>query len=192
MAAARPTGLGDVEPASYVLARFEEPLPKTRKELVARIENILGRGGVQKLVVELGRPIQISQMVDANQAPPPKEALPPDDLWARAYNNDLVHLDHEMKVRDPQPYVQIFQVFTELAVRKMKPKMFYCLDHKRVREWLGHGPLFKLDTLYGIDLVQTSEMPDDGLLLVGTSYDELDDSVVGLLIRMDLPKGKTA
>lgn len=191
MAAPRPAALGDPEPSSYVLTRYEEPLPKGRKELLARIENILQRGGVQKLVVELGRPIQVSQMVDASQAPPPVE-VPPDDLWARAYNNEMFVLDHDMMVRDQKPYVQLFQAFHELYVRKLKPKMFYCVDHKRVRDWLGHGPLFKVDQLFGVEVVPTAEMPEDGLLLVGVSYDELDPGVQGILIRMDIPEARKA
>jgi hypothetical protein len=38
-------------------------LPKSRKEIISTIGTILEKGGVQKLVVEIGKPISVSRLL---------------------------------------------------------------------------------------------------------------------------------
>lgn len=186
--------LGDKEPTEYVLVRTEEPLPKGRKELVARFENILSRGGVQKVVIELGRPIQISQLVDRSQAPAAPEQLSDDDLWARAYNKEFEALTvtaPSFGTVDFEPYASLFHAFHSLTTRRLVVKAVYVHHYGALREWLGLGPAFSLEQVFGVDVAVNAEMPEDGVLLVGVSPDPADtETAVGLLVRMDTQRRK--
>ena len=51
--------LGDQPKPDLVLSRFTEPLPSGRREIVAKFESILNRGGVQKVTVQIGKPIEV-------------------------------------------------------------------------------------------------------------------------------------
>jgi hypothetical protein len=188
MAASPPVGIGDSTRAEFVLSREEHPLPGTRKEIVARIETLLSLGGVQKLVVELGRPIRLDRMVDRNNLANPPADAPPDDLLNQIRNGDLTEMVTE---KSWTPYQVLFHAFSKVSARRMKPAAIYCRDFGAMRKWLGLPPAFDLSQVCGVDGILSKDMPDDAFILAAVSYDETNvDSVLGIRVPMDFPKEK--
>ena len=183
-----PAGIGDESRAEFALAREEHPLPATRKELIARIETLLSLGGVQKLVVELGRPIRLDRMVDKGSlAGAPIEA-PPDDLLSQIRNGEM----QEMTTMGSwSPYQVLFFAFHTVATRKLKPAAIFCRDFGLMRKWLKLDNNFDLTTIFGIDAIRSMDMPDDAFILAAVSYDETNtEATLGLRVPMDMPPEK--
>jgi hypothetical protein len=186
---ARPLSLGDEAKTDYALSREEHPLPTSRKEIMARIETLLSLGGVQKLTVELGRPIRVDRLVDRSAlAGAPVEAIP-DDLLSQIRNGEMGELRALSKWT---PYEVLFHAFRAISDKKLKPAAIYCRDFGVMRKWLGLDNGFNLDQLFGIDSILSRDMPDDAFILAAVSYDETNyDATYGLRVPMDLPAEKT-
>lgn len=178
----RPPSIGDGEKSSFVLSRSEVALPPTRREVVATVERLLNEGGVQKLVVEVGRPIQVSRLVDAATYMPPEEA-PPDDFWGQIRNGRM----EELKVKPGlDAYRLLFAAFQSITVRKLKPKMLFVRTFSNLRAWLGVDDMFPVDIVFGLDVATQSDVPEDAVIIAGTSYDEADTTnTIGIRIPVD-------
>lgn len=166
---------------------MEVALPPTRRDIVATVERLLNEGGVQKLVVEVNRPIQVTRLVDVSTALPPEET-PPDDLWGQIRNGRM----EEMK---PKPgmdaYRLLFSAFQSITTRKLKPKILFAHSAAQLRAWLGVDGMFPIDMIFGIETATQPGIPEDAVILAGTSYDELDPTnTLGIRIPVDQADAK--
>ena len=166
-------------------------MPKTRREVVAAFSSILDRGGVQKVVVEVGRPIQVVQLVDKSMATPPMET-PIDDLWGAVRNAKLEELSVP-KGKDGavlDGYQTLFYGFARLAEMKLKPKALFIHHYGQAREWLKLSADFPLEFIYGVEVGLESDVPEDAVILVGMSWDENPMSATGLRVPVDVKRKK--
>lgn len=178
----KPQSLGDVDKPELMLSRFEVALPGSRREIVAAFEGILNQGGVQKVVVEIGRPIQVSKLVDRNGMEAPIEA-PQDDFWNQVRNGRM----EELQVSGVNPYELLFNAFASMTTRKLRPKVLYCHNNSQLRKWLGLDDIFPLDYLYGIEVGHQPDIPEDAVVLAGTGLDETDPSnTLGIRIPVEV------
>lgn len=175
--------LGDVEKRDLVLTRSEVELPATRREIVAAFESILNQGGVQKVVVEIGRPISVSRLVDRESALAPPE-LPPDDFWNQVRNGRM----EEMTLFEKRDgFYHLFAAFSLVTIRKLRPRMLFCHDVAGVRSWLNLPDNHPMDWVFGIELTAKQDVPDDAVILAATPYDETDvQNTLGIRIPVDV------
>lgn len=178
----RPPSIGDGEKPNYVLSRSEVSLPPNRKEVVATVERLLNEGGIQKLVIEVGRPIQVTRLVDSATYAPPEEA-PPDDFWGQVRNGRM----EELRAASNDSYRLLFQAFQLLTTRKLKPKILFIHSYARLRAWLQVDSIFPVDVVFGVETALQQDIPEDAVILAGVSYDELDTTnTIGIRIPVDV------
>jgi hypothetical protein len=185
--AERPQSLGDVPKPDLVLTRSTEPLPQGRREIVAKFEGILNRGGVQKVTVELGKPIEIVQFVDKSTLAPPMET-PSEDLWDLIRNTTLEELRIANGYTLPDAYELLFHAFALFDKKKLKAQMLFVHDYKLLRTWLRLHDMFPMGTVFGVETAVQSGVPEDAVILVGLPLDEDNtQDALGLRIPVDLP-----
>ncbi len=183
MATKLPPSLGDETETEFLLQHEEHPLPGSRKEIVARIETLLGAGGVQKLVIELGRPMHLYRLVKKEDFSKPPEDLPADDLWLRVRNGRVVEVNPP-DARDA--YQSLFFAFDALRSMKLKPEKLFVQTLPQLRKWMKLASSFGLSEVYGVAIEEQPNIPDDCVILVGVSYDEANtQDTTGLRVPMD-------
>lgn len=179
--------LGDSPQPDLVLSRYSEPLPGSRREIVAKFESILNRGGIQKVTVSVGKPIEVVQLVDKATMAPPVD-MPSDDLWDVVRNAGLEELKVKNAYGIPDGYELLFHAFAELEKRKLKPKMLFVQDLSVLRTWLRLPTNFPVAAVYGVETAKQANAPEDAVILMGVPFDEEDLlSSLGLRIPVDLP-----
>lgn len=174
--------LGDSK-ASYVLTRFEVPLPASRKEKVATFEAILGQGGVQKVVFEVEKPILVSRLVNTDDMVNPPTEVPSDDLWGRVRNSKIEELHFPDQSNS---FHLLFYGFHMLSQNHLKPVRIFCRSLDTFWKWLNL-PYPELASAFGVDVSVHQDVPEDGVILVGES---IDDVVYALRVPLDLPRPK--
>ena len=183
MSVPRPPSIGDGDKAEYVLSRVEVSLPSTRREVIATVERLLNEGGVQKLVVEVGRPIQVTRLVDKGSMLPPEEA-PPDDFWNQIRNGRMEEMNY---LSNKDGLYHLFHASQVITTRKLKPKVLFIHDWTQLRTWLGVDDMFPVDMIFGIEAAVHKDIPEDAVILAGTSYDETDvANTLGIRIPVEL------
>lgn len=182
----KPLALGDSEQQEFTLSREEHQLPKTRKEIIARIETLLGAGGVQRLVIELGRPIKVDRLVAKDSLGPTPEELP-DDLWNQIHNNEM----SELKAFGTwSAFQMLFFAFHEMSQKRLKPAKLFVPNLPLVRQWLKVDANFSLEQVFGVDVMARAELPADCVVLAAISFDEENNDTYAIRIPVDLPKEK--
>ena len=171
----KPVGLGE-EKADLVLVREEVPRPPGRQDLLKTISAVLGMGAVQKLVLDISKPIQYWRLV-------PK---PPDmpEVPEEVVEEDLYKLARAAEVEEFVPVVAesrlkyLGDAINELTDRGLQPKAFIVKSRASFCTWAGWS---SRKTILGLDVVSSGELPEDAVLLVGANED-----VIGLSLRLEL------
>lgn len=186
--AAKPPALGDAVETEFLLQHEEHPLPQLRKEIMARIENVLAGGGVQKLILEIGRPIHVYRLVRKEDAASPPEEIPADDLWAQVRNSRMKELGVDAGT---DAFRCLFYSFDAMRTLKLKPHRLFVQSTGLLRRWLKLAPDFRLPEVFGVEVEEQLDVPEDCAILVGVSYDETNtQETTGLRIPLDLPPDK--
>lgn len=189
---AKPLSLGDSTLKLKPL-REEYPLPDNRKGVLAAIESILGRGGVQRLLLELGNPIRVTRMVRPDEAPDVQE-LPDDNLLVAARNAPMEEFVLSEK---HTPFEYFFKAFYRLTQKRLTARAFVVNNIPTLKKWLQLDEMFDLQELFGVEVIEDTDMPSDALLLVAIRPQESSawlEVAMSLRLAMNLPtekKGKT-
>lgn len=164
------------------LIREDFPLPKGRQGVLAAVERILAGGGVQKFTVELGQPIKVLRRIRADlpgdEVP---EDLYEDDMMAAAMNAEMEDFPLTLPNDISAPFHYLFRAFSTLMIKKCVPKAILVNKVAVLKKWLG------VDTasgVYGVEVFQHKEVPDDVLVLVGSKADEPD--VIAHSLRLEM------
>jgi hypothetical protein len=177
MSSAPLPSLGDEVKPKMSLVQEERALPGNRKELVSVFENILSQGGVQKVVIELGRPIKISRFT--KEGAPAPESLREEDLFLNVRNAEM----QEFVLSESLPMTDyLFRAFHLLNQKRLKPRAFLLKNFPLLRECLGVDITWDLGDLFGVDVVKSDSVPEDVLLLSAAPHG--DDEEVTLSLRM--------
>lgn len=179
-----PPSLGDDAKTKLRLTQEESPLPSTRKDIVTRFEAILNQGGVQKVVIEIGKPIKVSRYV--KDEGPDIQTLREGELFAEARNAPMEEFVTGVEI----PFHEyLFKAFHIVMQKRLKPRAFLMSNEKALRVNLGVDSIWDLSHIYGVDVVKAPEVPPDVLLLAATA----DGEAITLSIRllMQLPEKKS-
>lgn len=174
-----PPSLGDEKKQNLKLIHEETPLPATRKDIVLRFESILNQGGVQKVIVEVGKPIKVSRYSALDEAGPLE--MKSNDLFASARNAEMQEFDSAgMK----SFHESIFRALGVLTQKRLVARAFLASNIKQLRASLGVDKFWDLSQLCGVDVMQVDEIPKDVLLLTASEAGE-DDVKLSLRMLMD-------
>ena len=181
----RPASLGD-EVTEYVTVSETYPMPSGRKSLLASIETILSGGGVQRLTIELGKPIKIRRSVPKTDQLPTSNEVIDDDLFLATRNNEMVVLDYDDK---EHPLAYLCRAFSTVAMRGWRPRAVLVPTKLQLVKWLnvGIGPNTEI---FGVELLENKNIPDDALLLVASVKDDPETIVASVRLEMNLPRSK--
>ena len=180
---ARPASIGDSKAA---LKRIQEvfELPDTRSGVVSKFERILESGGVQKITIELGHPIKVERLVKASDAPEVEELQ--DDDWLNAVRNgELQELDPAGK----DPFVYLFQAFHLLSQKRLKARIILIHSAKELKEWMGLDSFLDVRELFGVEVREHPDVPDQTAILISSNPDESDVPTFSLRLVFDKPSG---
>jgi hypothetical protein len=180
-----PPSLGDENKATYRLIQESFPMPEGRKALLAGIEQILVSGGVQKLIVRVGHPLQVVRAVKEGTVEPVPTELIDDDLMAAVRNCEMEEFPIAQGVT---PYEYLFRAFLHLNKARvegmsLQPKVFIFKKLEFAKQWLGQS---YLPDIFGVEITQHAEMPEDGLLFVAASATDIEDVKFSLRMEIDL------
>lgn len=164
-----PPSLGDGSKSKMRLTHEEVALPGTRKEIVSKFESILSQGGVQKVIVEVGRPIKVSKFTK-DEAAPPKEMIE-EELFARARNAQIDEFD---STGLDSFHEYIFRALGLLTQKRLKARAFLVSNANLLRTNLDVDKFWDLSQLCGIEVVEVAEIPRDVLLLTASEPGEED------------------
>lgn len=184
MADALPS-LGDEVKRKLHLTTEERALPPTRKEIVSAFEGILAQGGVQRVVVEIGKPIKVSRYVQESADPPP--SMREEELFDNARNSTMEEFAPEKSMSSFHDY--LFKAFYIITQQKLRPRAFLVSNLSLLRTRLGVDKLWNLGELFGVEVVKAEEIPPDVLLLTASQYGE-EDVVLSIRMLLSIPPGE--
>lgn len=178
--------LGDESRDKMFLQHSERELPSQRKELIAAIENILALGKVQKIVIEIGRPIKFSRLVSNPIEVEEPTSVRDDDVFSGVRNSEMMEFVFEKEL----PLTEyLFKAFGILTQRKIKARAFLVKNFDLLRANLGVDVMWDLSELYGVEVLKNSNVPDDVLVLAASRHGE-EDVVFSLRMLMTQPRRK--
>lgn len=174
-----PPSLGDEKKQSLKLIHEEFPMASPRKALVQQFEAILNQGGVQKVTVEVGKPLKVSRYTAQDQVGPLE--MKSNDLYASARNGEIQEFD-STALDSFHEYV--FRAFGLLTQKRLTPRAFLVSNIPLLRGNLDVDKFWDLSQLCGVDVMQVDEIPKDVLLLTASEAGE-DDIKLSLRMLMD-------
>jgi hypothetical protein len=161
-------------------------LPKTRKEIVNAFQRILDLGHVQKVVVELNRPIQFSRLIPEDLLAEGQTPMEDDPLDAvRAAELDELTILPGVKFVIPSTIGVLFKAFEQLVENHYQPRMFVVGSYVELRKWLKLPELYDVTHLFGVPVKKSKNMPDDGLILSGVNPADPERIAYSIKINLD-------
>ena len=185
MATARPPSIGDEKP-ELVLVRDSKPLPKSRNDILTEVSHIFALGGVQRVIIEVGKPLFFDRLVPKSEADNEvTEEIPADavDLYGAMRNNEL--LNFELKFGAMSGHEALFKAWRLLSARKLAAKGFLVSNLPVLREWLDLGEMDSVDDIFGVPVFRHEEIPSDVIILVAVDAADLEDVKLSLRITLD-------
>ena len=186
MATARPPSLGD-DKAELVLVRDSKPLPKTRTDILTEVSHIFALGGVQRVIIEVGKPLLFDRLVPKTEEVDNEvtEEIPADavDLYGAMRNNEL--LNFELKFGAMSGHEALFKAWRLLSARKLAAKGFLISNLAALREWLDLGEQDSVEDIYGVPVFKHEEIPADVIILVAVDATDLESVKLSLRITLD-------
>lgn len=163
-------GIGEEAPASLKRVQQTFPMPKTRPEVVQAVGAILALGRVQKLTVELGKPIKAVRLLSEEEiAKTP--GVTEGDLYDDVVNGELAELASDTL----NPRERIAAAFDLITNKGLQPVHILAIDPLNVRRALG-----MVDTppyLFGVPILAIPDLPEE-IVLIAAAHKEDPEGVV--------------
>lgn len=182
---AAPPSLGDQKQAVVRIQETHE-LPVGRKAIVGKFEQILSTGGIQKVVVEVGKPIRVDRFVSAAEAPKELPPPPEDDLLSAIRNSEII----EFSNTTGEPYRDLFKAFYLLTRKKCVPYAILVNTLDQLDTWLDLEKLTHLEELFAVEVRPSPAVEANVLLLAAGTREEPD--VISTTIKLYMDKGTPA
>lgn len=171
------------EPRNRLITE-EEPLPTTREGLVKLFSSILSRGGVQKVIVEVGKKIKISRVVPNDGIPDVPEEIKASDTVSAARNSEMVELVLEGK---KSPFEILYMCFSLISLKRYSPHSVLVKSFSDLGKWLSDKSITQDSEVFGIPIICNPEIPDDVILVAACKFDEPGDIVFSVKTLMEVP-----
>jgi hypothetical protein len=175
-------GLGESKKDDNVLTKEQYPLPDSRKGIIDAIVDILSRGGVQKLVVEVKKPIEAFRLVSKAELNAPQE-IPPDELMLAVRNAPMQ--DFNFKTELPATD-HLFRAFAWVSSKGYRPRALMAHSEEELRAWFDVDEMFPLDEVFGVETKIDAGIPEQTAVLVAVSPGMQDHVATSLRISMNI------
>jgi hypothetical protein len=163
---------------------------------MSMLERILNLGGVMRLVLEYGKPLKVSRLVEKSEMPEAPEDLIDGDIYNAARNSEMSDLVFRSSLGKSlermSAYETLFHAFQVLSKRHLKPRALLIHTHQELNAWLMVDAGQEFQEAFGVEVRTYKEIPDQTALLVATAWDEPDAVVFSLRMEMFTGKGKKA
>lgn len=175
--------LGDAPPTGYRLVRERHELPPSRDLVIKLLTDILAKN-VQKVVVEVRKPIEVLRLAKEVEVGPLIEDVPAGDLYGMVRNSPISDV-----VFDPTaPILQrLMEVFERIRGAGLEPVGCLGGDSKTVTAWFGYTKT-DLTAIMGIPLVFHHDIPDDVLTIACRLTGEPEGVDQSFKFTLDLPE----
>jgi hypothetical protein len=174
-----PPSLGDEPATEYKTIVESHEMPGGgRKGLLAFLDRQLNIGGVQKFVVELGKPVLVKRKLKADQVGP-EEVIVDGDLFEMVMEAQMVEFAPPKGVTSPFTY--LFHAFNVISEKKLKPRALFIPQLAQLNKMVGrtYGELF------GVEIIEHKELPDGVMVLAATTIDDPLVPVYSLRMEMN-------
>jgi len=149
-----------------------------RASLMQRIEQALQRGGVQKLIAEIGKPLYIERVVSMVDALPDEQPL---DIYEKARTVGIGEVTRK------RFFSAMLLALNMMAQERMFPKLILTAEPKQLHKQLG-GSLVVVGTrvfAFGyIEVIKDNRVPENVSLLIGTESYNTPDYEVGYALAV--------
>ena len=159
-----------------LLKREEHPLPEGRSAIATTIQNLLDRGGVQRIIVEVDKPIRIDRWVpkDPNDQTMDKDMPVPEtaglSLFRLATSEEGELADLEDADEEATPEECLFLAFQQAGDCGYRPLAIYANNEKSFRKWLKKPRGFFMKTILGVEMRYQTDVPEDTIMLIAGEY----------------------
>lgn len=185
MATIKDWKLGDVPPAGYRLVRELTALPASRELVMKAIGDILAKN-VQKVVVEVRKPIEVLRLAKESEVGPLVEDVTSDDLYAMIRN---AALEPVIFVPTAPVLHRLMDLMKRVTEAGLSPVAVLCGDADEVADWLDYPPQF-LSHVMGVPLSVSAEVPADVFILACRLQGEPEGVDQSFKITLDKPEVK--
>jgi hypothetical protein len=183
MATIRDWKLGDAPPPGYRLVRENIALPPSRDAVVKLLGEILAKN-VQKVVVEVRKPIEVLRLAKESEVGPMIEDVPSDDLYGMIRNASIE--DVSFKPSD-SVFDRLMSLFHRVRMAGMEPVGCLIGSARTYMTWIDRvGPA---DYLMGVPVEEHADVPDDVLILACRLQGEPEGVDQSFKITLDKPEG---
>lgn len=183
MATLKDWKLGDAPPPGYRLVRELVALPPARSEIVTVLNSILAKN-VQKVVVEVRKPIEVLRLAKETEVGPLVEDVASDDLYAMVRNSAM---DPVIFVPTAPVLHRLMDLMKRVTEAGLMPVAALCGDLAEVADWLDYPPQF-LSHVMGVPLSVSAEVPPDVLILACRLQGEPEGVDQSFKITLDKPE----
>lgn len=167
-------------PKGYHLEGESFPMPPTRADRIAAIESILAPGGVQKLVIELGKGIRILRWVK-DDGPPLSNELINDTLMSATRNAEMLG----MESKGVSAVNDLVNALNMVADFEHRPRAIAVQSKKEFEAWLKE-PSSRKGDVFCIPVMEHKSIPDETILIIASSQDDQDD--ITFSVRLEMAK----
>jgi hypothetical protein len=182
-----PAGLGDGGPAKeLVLEHFTAELPNTRPLIIKAISAILDLGAVQKVVLEVKKPLEYWRLVPKTaDLPEVPDTVETEDLYAAIMNAPAEEL-LPSPGGWPNGSFALLSALSLLADKGLIPMTFMVNNMTGFYGFVG-GTFTATNNVAGVPVRSHGEIPDDVFLLAAKTPDS-ETVTFSLKVIMELKK----
>lgn len=161
------------------LRREEYEMPNARSGISSMVQDMLERGGVQRIIIEVGHPLRVDRWVakDAVDAAMDSDMPVPDSAGLNLYrvaiseDGELEEVELPDESVDYPPVTLLLHAFQQIGERGNKSLAIYANNEKGFRRWLKLQKGFFLKTVFGVEVRFQNDVPEDTIILVSGQYD---------------------
>jgi len=145
------------------------------------VVDALNEGGVQKLLIEVGKPIKLERLVKRTADDPEVNVRIDNPYEAAKYSK----MD-ELEIDDDQSYLmKLFMASAMLSSNGCRPVFLITSSLSNLRKRLGISRFVPVETVFGIESIEEVEVPEETDLLCGRLISE-NSEILPVLVDMTI------
>jgi hypothetical protein len=169
------------------------PLPKVRKNVISAIEALLARGGTQKLIIEVKKPMKLLRRIPIEEGEDAQDSvdIESDDVVEAAV---ACPMDEALYKPEMTPIEYVFRAIEMMGTRteeegriRLTPRFILVNDLDAFSKWMNL-PVRK--SFFGLEVLRTKNISDDGILLVAVNENDREEIRRSLKLNIELPRKK--
>lgn len=183
MATIRDWKLGDAPPPGYRLVRETHALPPSRDLVVKMLGDLLAKN-IQKVVVEVRKPVEVLRLAKESEVGPLIEDVPSDDLYGMVRNAPISDVTFSPSATI---MIRLMDMFSRIRGAGFEPVGCLGGSEKALREWLDYASAGAMHVM-GVPFSEHPEVPEDVLIIACRLQGEPEGIDQSFKTTMDKPE----